>query len=478
MKDVAIIGAGICGAAVAYYLAEYLLDVCVIERCDDVAKGTTRANSAIIHAGYDPESETLMAKSNVRGNILAGEICERLGVDFKRIGSLVLAFSDDDLKTLETLYERGVENGVPDMKILSKEETLAKEPKLSGEVAGALYAPTAGIVNPWQYCIAMSNFAYKNGVQFLFNSPVTRIEKIDGGYKITAGENTVEAKYIVSAAGVHCDEINRLVGLDEFNVRVVRGEYYLLDKSQGSLVSSVVFQCPSSVGKGVLVSPTVHGNLIVGPNAEEISDKDDVATTLVGQDAVRALAVKTSPNVSFRDNIRNFAGNRCYIQSHDFVVEESKTAKGFINMAGIKSPGLSSAPALAERVVEILKACGLELKKKNEIKEYKYPVLLRDLSGAEQAKRIAENPRFARVICRCETITEGDIVTALGDGFTPATISAVKRRCNAGMGRCQGGFCSMRVHEIIANERGITPEEVTLDGGNSYIVTGDTKEVL
>lgn len=476
MKDVAVIGAGICGAAVAYYLAQYDLDVCVIEAKDDVAKGTTRANSAIIHAGYDPEPETLMAKSNVRGNKLAGEICERLGVHFKRIGSLVVAFSDEDKKTIETLYERGIKSGVPDMKLLSKEELLLMEPNLSKDAVGALFAPSAAIVNPWQYCIAMCNFAYKNGTEFFFNSPVTKIEKIDGGYRVKAGENTVEARYIVNAAGLHCDEINRLVGGNEFTVKPVRGEYYLLDKSQGTLVNHVVFQCPSKVGKGVLVAPTVHGNLIVGPNAEDIADRDDVATTLSGQDAVRSLAVKSCPTVSFRDNIRNFAGNRCYIESNDFVVEESKTAKGFVNMAGIKSPGLSAAPALAERVVDILKDSGLSLNAKKEIKEYEYPTLLRDLTGKEQGERIAKDPLFARVICRCETITEGDIVTALRDGFTPPTVSAVKRRCNAGMGRCQGGFCSIRVHEIIARERGIAPEEVTLDGGNSFIVTGDTKE--
>lgn len=477
MKDVAVIGAGICGAAVAYMLAGYDLDVCVIEAKDDVAKGTTRANSAIIHAGYDPEPGTLMAESNVYGNTLAGEICERLGVHFKRIGSLVIALCEDDLKTLETLYERGVKNGVPDIKLLSASEVHAMEPNLSGEVCGALLAPSAGIVNPWQYCIAMCNFAYKNGAEFLLNSPVTGIDKIEGGYRIHAGSRTVDARYIVNAAGLHCDEVNSLVGGSEFTVKTVRGEYYLLDKSEGERVKHVIFQCPSKVGKGVLVAPTVHGNLIVGPNAEDIIDRDDVATTLSGQDAVRVLAVKSCPDISFRDNIRNFAGNRSYIESHDFVVEESKTAKGFINMAGIKSPGLSSAPALAKRVVKLLEVAGLALKEKAAVNEYKYPVLLRDLSGKEQGERIKENPLFARVICRCETITEGDIVTALRDGFTPPTVSAVKRRCNAGMGRCQGGFCSIRVHDIIAKERGIAPEEVTLDGGGSYIVTGDTKEV-
>ncbi|MEA4912504.1 MAG: NAD(P)/FAD-dependent oxidoreductase [Oscillospiraceae bacterium] len=479
MKDLAIIGAGICGAAVAYEASQYDLDVCVIEEKNDAAMGTTRANSAVIHAGYDPPPGTLMAQTNVRGNELAGEICARLGVHFKRVGSLVVALNEQEKRTVEALYARGVQNGVRGMRLLDAAAAQKKEPHINPDVVCALFAPSAGIVNPWQYCIAMCNFAQVNGTQFFMESPVRSIERIEGGFRIGAGAHIVEARCVVNAAGLYADRVNALIGGDEFHVRPVRGEYYLLDKAQGDYVGSVVFPCPSKAGKGALVAPTVHGNLIVGPNAEPIGDPADTATTLAGQDDVRALVQRTVPGIVFRDNIRNFAGNRAYIiEQEDFYLAASPRAHGFINMAGIKSPGLTSAPALAELALGLLAAAGLPLRRKTEIHEYRFPTLLRDMSAQQQTEKIMQDPRYARVICRCETVTEGDIAAALADGFTPPTVSAVKRRCNAGMGRCQGGFCSMRVHEIIARERNIPPEAVTLDGPGSYIILGGTKEEL
>ena len=476
MYDVAIIGAGIIGTAIAYTLAKYEIKVVVIEKEDDVAKGTTRANSAIIHAGYDPKPGTLMAKTNVRGSILWEELAASLGFEYKKVGSLVVSRTEEENKIIEKLYDDGIANGVKDLHILRNKEILEVEPNLKSDVCLALYAKTAAIVLPYQSCIAFSEFAIRNGVDFFLNSPVDGIERTEEGYSITAGDHIVETKYIVNAAGLAAEDIHMLAGGESFGSRAVKGEYYLLDRKHSSFVNTVVFQVPTSSGKGVLVSPTVHGNILVGPTSMAEDDRDSTTVTAHGLDAVREQASYLFDNIPFYDNIRNFAGNRAYIDLDDFLVKESDTLPNFINLAGIKSPGLSSAPALAEEVIGILENLGLELHEKEVINKYTYPINFSDLPEDKQEELLKENPSYGRVICRCETVTEGDIINALSSPLTPPTISAVKRRVNVGMGRCQGGFCSVRVHEIIANQRNIPLEDVTLDGNDSYIVYGDTKK--
>ena len=476
MVDVAIIGCGVIGAATAFSLARYDLSVMVLERENDVATGTTKANSAIVHAGYDPEPGTLMARLNVEGNRMVKELAKQLDVPCKEIGSLVLAFDERDLETIKELYRRGVANGVPDLELLSAEQALAMEPSLSKEVKGALLAPSAAIVSPWELCLALAEVAVKNGVELRRNSPVTAIEKIEGGYRITAGGEVVEARMVVNAAGAEADRIHDLIAPHAFTTLPSRGEYYLMDKSQGALVDHVIFQCPNKDGKGVLVSPTVHGNLIVGPNAEPVEGPTDVAVTADGLAFVKKQAAKSVPGINYRESIRNFAGVRAVTDQPDFIIAEVEGAPGFIDLGGIKSPGLTSAPAIGEEAVKLLEKAGLVLTEKPNFVAERRRVRFKELSSKEKAALVAKNPAYGRIICRCETISEGEILDALHSPIPPVSIDGVKRRCNPGMGRCQGGFCGPRVQEIIARELGVPQQEIPQDKAGSRILLGRTKE--
>lgn len=475
MVDVTVIGCGVIGAATAAMLAKYDLSVMVLEAQNDVATGTTKANSAIIHAGYDPEPETQMARLNVEGNRLCKEWAKQLDVPCKEIGSLVLAFDEADLAMIEELYRRGVANGVPELKLLSAEELLAMEPNLSHEVKGALLAPSAAVISPWDFCLALAETAVKNGAQLKRSAPVTAIEKIEGGYRLHTPQGAVESRMVVNAAGVFADKVHDMIAPHAFTTHPSRGEYYLMDKSQGALVDHVVFQCPNKDGKGVLVSPTVHGNLIVGPNAEPVAEGDDVAVTADGLAFVRRQAAKSVPEINYRDSIRNFAGVRAVTDQPDFVIAEAEGAPGFIDLGGIKSPGLSSAPAIALQAVELLGKAGLTLKEKENYVFERREIRFKELSSDEKAKLVEKSPAYGRVICRCETITEGEIIAALHSPIPPVSVDGVKRRCNAGMGRCQGGFCGPRVQEIIARELGVPQTEVLQDKAGSRILLCKTK---
>lgn len=472
MYDVAIIGCGIVGASCAYYLSKYKLKVAVIEMKNDVCCGATRANSAIIHAGYDPEPDSQCAKYNVRGTVLAEEICKKLDVPFNKIGSLVVAFSEKELDTLNVLYERGIKNGVPDMKILNQEELREAEPCISDTALGALYAPTAAIVNPWEYGIAMAETAVRNGTEVLLNSKVESIENADGVWKINCGDKSVEAKYVINAAGVNSDLIHNMVAEPTFNIQPVAGEYYLLDKTEGFRAKHVIFQCPNELGKGVLVSPTVHGNLIVGPNAVNV-ERDDTSTKTSSLDFIREAAAKSIPSIVYRENIRNFTGVRPNSDTNDFVI--GFVAERFLDLAGIKSPGLSAAPAIAEGAVEMLKENGLALEEKESYIDERKHIRFKHLSNEEKNKLIAERPEFGQVVCRCETITEGEIIDALNSPIPPVSLDGIKRRAGTGMGRCQGGFCGPKVLDIMAKFKGVEAEAILQDGNGSYILTGETK---
>ena len=476
MYDVIIIGCGVVGAATAYHLAPYQLNTLVLEAQNDVANGTTKANSAIIHAGYDPEPGTLMARLNVQGNRMTGDICQALDVPFQRVGSLVLAFSEAECRTLEKLFMRGQTNGVPGLRLLSGEEARAMEPNLSNEVAGALHAPSAGIINPWEFALAMAETAVRNGVQICLQSPVTAICKVPGGFRVTTPKGEYEAAYVFNAAGVHADEVHALLEEPGYAIRPSRGEYYLMDKSQGAQVSRIVFQCPNENGKGVLVAPTVHGNLIVGPNAEPVQDKRDLANTAEGMAYVKKTALRSVPGLNFRENIRNFSGLRAISTREDFILEESATSPGFFDLAGIKSPGLTSAPAIGAMAVDMLCAAGARLEKKPVFHNIRRHVRFSQLNAEEKNELIRQDARYGRVICRCETITEGEIVAALHSPIPPCSLNGIKRRCNAGMGRCQGGFCGPRVQAIIARELGIPQQAVLMDQEGTYLITGETKQ--
>lgn len=475
MYDVAIIGAGVIGSSIFRELTRYNLKVVVLEKEKDVSMGTSKANSAIVHAGYDPEEGTLMAKYNVAGNEMFEELCKELSVPFKRNGSLVLAFSEEDLNTVKALYENGTRIGVKDLNVLNKDEVLEMEPNLSQEIKGALYAPTGGIVGPFEYTIALAENAVQNGGELKLRKEVVSIEK-DNIFRISTHDGEViEAKFVINAAGLYADKIHNLICKESFKIIPRSGEYFVMDKSQGNVVSHTIFQCPSKFGKGVLVTPTVHGNLLIGPDARDLEDKEDLGTVSEGLEAIREASMRTTNKVNLRESIRNFAGLRANPDTGDFIVEENNEVKGFIDIAGMKSPGLSSAPAIALGVVDILAKAGCELEKKENFVGKREQVHFMELAAREKAELIKKNPQYGRIVCRCESITEGEIVDAINRSFGTLSLDGVKRRCRPGMGRCQGGFCGPKVQEIIAREYNVPLESVVLESDNSYILVGKTK---
>ena len=472
--DVLIVGCGVVGAACAHTLAKYQLRLGILEASNDVANGTTKANSAIVHAGYDPLPGTKMARLNVLGTAMMPDLCKRLDVPYANVGSLVLSLSPEDDQVLKELQARGKANRVPGLKLLSKKQALALEPELSPEVRGALYAPSAGIVNPWELCYAMAETAVRNGAELHLSAPVTAAERWGEGWALTTPKGTFTARRVLNCAGTLSDRVAALVGDHSFRIRPSKGEYYLLDKSEGTRVSHVIFQCPSRLGKGVLVTPTVHGNLLVGPNARE-ADPEDTTNTPEGMAFVRTSALRSVPGIRFRENIRNFAGVRANADREDFIIEESRSAPGFVHVAGIRSPGLSAAPAIALEVLELLKSQGLRFIPKQDPVDSRRRIRFHQLSDEEKNELIRQDPRYGRVICRCETVTEGEIVAALHTPIPPVSVNGVKRRVGAGMGRCQGGFCGPRVQEIIARELGLDPTQVLMDWEGTWVLCGETK---
>lgn len=476
MLDVAIIGCGITGAATAWELSKYKLNIAVFEKENDVSMGTTRTNGGIIHAGYDPEPGTLMAKLNVEGSGLAENICRDLDVPYKKTGSLVIAFSDEELKTIRTLYERGIKNGVPGLELIGGKTVRKLEPCISAEVAGALLAPSAAIVNPWEYALALAETAVRNGVQLHLSCGVTAVSRQGGSYALATSKGVFYTKTIVNAAGLYADAVHEMVGEKEFTIKPNRGQYFVLDKSEGSRVSRVIFQCPSSDGKGVVINPTTHGILLVGPNAEDVPIDQANITTAQGLRFVAEKAQQTDPCINLGKSIRNFSGSRAIPDTGDFVIAESRTAKGFINIAGIKSPGLSAAPAIAKMAAVLLVQAGLKLDQKEAYIEKRKKIRIHELGMDEINALVEKEPSYGRVVCRCETVTEGEILDAIRGPIPPRTLDAVKRRCGAGLGRCQGGFCGPRVLEILVRELKISPEEVFMDKDGSFIVLGSNRE--
>lgn len=476
MYDITVIGAGIIGTFIARELSRYELKVLLIDKENDIANGTTKANSAIVHAGYDAKEGTLKAKLNVRGNELYEHVCKELHVPFKRIGSLVVAFNEQEMETVQELFNRGIKNGVPGLEILDKERVLKLENNLSEEIVGALYAKTAGIVGPWELAVALAENALENGVKLMLNSPVTDIKKISGGYCITAGVRKIESKMIINCAGIHSDEINNMVNSPSFEILPNRGEYNLFDKSVGNMVNTIVFGCPSKAGKGVVILPTVHGNLLIGPTSEYVDSKTNFATTIEGLAYINEHAQHTLKQISFHNVITSFMGLRAKTKIKDFIIEESMKSVGFFNVAGIDSPGLTSAPAIAEYVIELVKRRVGNMETKEDFNPYRRPnIHFIELSDIEKAELIEKDSRFGRIICRCEHITEGEIVDVIKRKAGATTVDGVKRRARPGSGRCQGGFCTPRVMEILARELNIDITEVVKDSLDSYILTGKTK---
>jgi glycerol-3-phosphate dehydrogenase len=476
MYDVIVVGAGVSGCAIARWLSRYDTKVCVLEKCEDVCEGTSKANSAIVHAGFDADEGSLMARLNVEGNEMMDQLSKDLDIPFKRNGSMVVCVHKDELDGLKVLYERGVKNGVKGLKILTRQEALEMEPNLSDNVEGALFAPTGGIICPFELTIAMAENAYVNGVEFRFNTRVEDITKgEDGLWHLRTNNGEYVGKYVVNAAGVYADKLHNMVSADKMHIIERRGDYFLLDKEVGGYVSHTIFPQPTKYGKGVLVTPTVHGNLLVGPTAIDIENKEGTATTAAGLSEVSAKASENVKNLPLRNVITSFAGLRAHLEQHEFVIGEVKDAPGFIDCAGIESPGLSASPAIGKMVSELLKdKMGLK-EKENWISTRKGITRTEGLSVDEMNELIKKNPAYGTIVCRCESITEGEILAAIHRPLGARSLDGVKRRTRAGMGRCQAGFCSPRTMEILNRELGLSYEEITKSGGKSNIVLERTK---
>lgn len=477
MYDVAVIGAGVVGSLTARALCRYQLKVLLLEKASDVAMGTSKANSAIVHAGFDAPEGSNKALFNVRGNAMMDELTADLEVPFRRNGSMVLAFGEEDERQLKELYQRGIHNGVPGLELLTGEQARLLEPAVSDQVTAALRAPTGGIICPYELTIAACGNAMDNGAELRTEFAVSAASAVPGGWKLTAASgDAVQARYVVNAAGLYSDQIAALFGDSDIHVHPRRGEYLLLDRTQGGTVDHTLFQTPSAMGKGILVTPTVDGNLLLGPTSVDVTDKEDFSTTREGLDKVAAMAGKSVPSVSLRSVITSFTGLRACSDGHDFILRPSKKAPGVLQISGIESPGLSAAPALAQEAVRLLGEMGCPLAPNPDFQPHRsHPPKFRTLDSAKRAALIAKDPRYGRVVCRCETVTEGEIVAAIHQNPPARNLDAVKRRTRTGMGRCQGGFCTPVAVEILARELEISPQQVTKSGGRSYLLTGKTK---
>ncbi len=477
MLDVIIIGAGVSGCAAARELSRYQADILVLDREEDVCCGTTKANSAIVHAGFDAENGSLMAKLNVEGSELMPALSKELDFSYEQCGSLVICLSEEDRPRLEALYENGVKNGVRDLRIIERDELVAMEPNISDEAVAALWAPTGAIVCPFGLTYALAENAAKNGVKFQFDTEVTGLEKLENGWRVLTNKGALETKVVVNAAGVHADQLHNIAdGAHPMTIIPRRGDYFLLDHSAAEHVHHTIFQLPGKYGKGVLVSPTAHGNLLIGPTAIDIEDKDGVNTTAEGLNEVREKSGLAVKNLPLRQTITSFAGLRAHDPKHDFTIQES--APGFVDCAGIESPGLSSGPAIGRMVAGIVNGI-LKAEEKADFDPTRKGILNpQKLSFAERAALIKENPAYGQIICRCESVTEGEIIDAIHRVPGARSLDGVKRRVRAGMGRCQAGFCSPRTMEILARELGVDQSEITKSGGASKIIVGVNKDAF
>ena len=477
MLDVIVVGAGVIGCSIARELARFDLKTIVLEKSFDVAEGATKSNSAIVHAGFDAKPGTNKARFNVLGNALFESWCNELGVPFIRNTSLVVAFSPEERKRLETLVECGERNGVPGLRIAEQDEVRILEPNIDKDVCAALVAPTGGICCPYELTFRLAQNAADNGVDFQFNSGVQSISRGAHGWNVeTEDGRRFEARVIVNAAGINADVLNNQVSADKLDIQAWRGEYLMMDKRYADAFHATIFQVPTPVGKGVLVSPTVDGTLIVGPTAERVVDKTDVRTTAAGLQMIKTAASRVWKGFSPGGVIATFAGLRAHGDRGDFVLGEPADAPGFFNAAGIESPGLTAAPALGVWLAEQI-ADRLGAKPRQDFKTgtAHWPQF-RSLNLEERAAAIAQDPAYGRIVCRCETVSEAEIRASIRCSIGARTLDGVKRRTRAGMGRCQGGFCTPRIIEILCEELGILPEQVTKFGGGSTLLVSSDDE--
>ena len=476
--DVLVIGGGVIGTAILRYLSFYKLDIIAVDKNEDLGEGTTKANSGIVHIGYDPIPGTVKARMNSRGAELMKEESRNLGFDYKVNGAMVVAFRNEDLPRLEELMERGRKNGVKNMRLLSGEEARAREKNLSEEVKGALFLPDSAIVCPFSLTYALAENAVANGASFTLGKKVEKIEKIQDGFAVTlsSGER-ITTKYLVNAAGVYADEINNALSGNKIHITAKRGNYMLFDSVTKGMFNSTIFQLPGKEGKGVLVTPTVHGNLMIGPTSIPISDKSDTSTFPEDLEKIKECALKTCPSIPFRNVITSFSGLRAHEDGDDFIIGECPDVPGFYNAAGIESPGLSSALAIGEMVASLIAEKAGAERKENPVTTRKPPLRMKDLDMEERNRHIKENPAYGRIVCRCEEISEGEIIDAITGPLGARSLDGVKRRVRAGMGRCQSSFCSPRVMELISQYASIPLENITKNNKGSLILMEDSYDL-
>ena len=475
MYDVVIIGAGVIGCACAMELSYYGAKVLVLEKENDVCCQTSKANSGIVHAGYDAKPGSMKAKMNVRGAALMEELCKRLDIPYIKNGSLVVSNSEEGKAELTRLLKQGEENGVSKLRIVDRTELLVMEPNISREAKYGLYAPTAAIVCPFELTIAMGEVAAMNGVEFCFNTKVTKVCRITEGFCLETNDGTFKTRTVINAAGVYADEIHNMISEKKYRITPRKGEYYLLDKEAGEHVSHTIFSLPTKAGKGVLVAPTTHGNLLVGPNAVDIGQKEGTNTTGGGLFEVLEKSSRHVADIPMRKVITSFAGLRAHEEGDDFILGEVPGVPGFFDCVGIESPGLTSAPAIGEYMAALV---GEKLKlslKEQVVRDRKAVTRLNTLDFATRQEKIKENPAYGNIIFRCEEISEGEILEAIHRPLGATTIDGIKRRTRAGMGRCQAGFCLPKTMEILARERKLSMEEIKKNGEGSNYLVGKTK---
>lgn len=462
--DVIIIGAGVIGSAIARELSKYKANILLLEKEADVSNGASKANSGIVHGGYDAKHGSMKGFFSRKGNRMFEQLDKELNFGYLECGSLVLGYSEEDLKVLEALLDNGVKNGVDDLVILKHDAILELEPHVNPKVQYALYCKSAGITSPYELTIALAENAIHNGVTLKLNNEVQAITKENEAFLVTTNEESYKASYIVNAAGLYSDIIAGMLGMKDFSIHPRKGEYILMNKNQGHLANGVIFQTPSEKGKGILVTRTYHGNLMLGPNAQEIQDRDEVGTGLEALEYIVNTARESVKDFNIKYTLTSFAGLRASSSIHDFIVEESEV-KGFINVAGIESPGITSSPAIATYVCDILKTSGFELVRNNNFDPMRKAIIIKkddDFKGEIDHEDPALN-----IICRCEKVTEAEIIDALHRGIPIDHIDGIKRRTRCTMGACQGNFCTPRVTKVIAKELKIKESQVTMRGQGS-----------
>ena len=479
MYDIIVIGAGVTGSCTARALSKYQVNMCVIEKGDDVCSGTSKANSAIVHGGYDCKPGTLMAKMNVRGNELMYQLAEELDFPVKKNGSLIVCTVPEERGKLDVLLQQGIDNGVPGVRIVEKEELLSMEHNLTPNAVAALYVPTGGLVDPFNMCVAFAENAAVNGTEFKLETEVTDIVKKDGYFEVVTDKGTFETKIVVNAAGVYADKMHNFVSEKKMKIIARKGEYLLMDHELGEYFNATVFPLPGKMGKGILTAPTIHGNLFVGPSATDQEDKEDTSTT---QEIINDLVYKAQHSYLTKDVlpmgkvITSFAGLRAHEENHEFIIEEVADAPGFFDAAGIESPGLTSSPAIAEMIEGLIQDKYNFPEKENFVAKRQGFIKMDQLSLEERNELIKKNPLYGNIICRCEMVTEGEIVDAINRPVGAKSMDAIKRRTRAGMGRCQAGFCTPKTMEILSRELGIPMTAVRKNVPGSELLVGKIKE--